>query len=177
MKNCKYPVSSQADIPGYSVCHREETDGISVNPRAPCEIYIVPSGFTTYCNIWLQALEIPSQINTLYSRGSGNSYKGPLQNHKWPTFYNFFLRVEIRFLILQQILLFELSHVFLKRGHFFPPSIYDDVYVLKLVNPERKLEKIRHYHTLRNDSPQTQGKLYPKDFCIWKMHTFLECSF
>lgn len=77
---------------------------------------------------------------------------------------------EIKFLFLQQILFMcvvSCLFVFFKRRHLFFPSISDNVSVLKLFSPNRKLgEKIHHYHIFKNDSPQTCSKLSPKDFYL-----------
>lgn len=74
-----------------------------------------------------------------------------------------------------QILLIEQSHVLLIGDIYFPPFV-NDVYVLKLFKPNRKLEKIHHYNTFKNDSPQTPGKWSSKDLYILNILTFLECN-
>lgn len=134
-----------------------------LTPGPPCEIYIVPSGFTTYCNIWLQALEIPSQINPLYSRGSGKRLqKSPLYNQTWQTFCHFILGVDI------QSASYSRAHSLdsLKFLHlFFPSSTNDDVYGMKLLSCQTgNWESLHYYTTLTGDSLHTARELSSKGF-------------
>lgn len=137
-----------------------------LTPGPPCEIYIVPSGFTTYCNIWLQALEIPSQINPLYSRGSEKKkkgYKSPLHNQMWRTFYHFVLGVDTQSYSRSS------SLDSLKSLHLFFPLLLMMMFMEWSFSCQTgNWENLHHYPTSTGDSPHPLRELSPEGFLYFK---------